>query len=496
MNKTQVSRLSRWIIPALALFLVLCSQEKSFLKNIQFSEKNKTVEEDKTALNSALGLQQNLRNIAKSVSPAVVNIRTERTAKQQGPYQEFFDDPFFRRFFGERERQQQRQRQPDQRAQSLGSGIIISEDGYILTNHHVIDGSEKITVVLTDKRNFTARIIGSDEKTDLALIKIDTKGINLPVAPLGDSDQIQVGDFAIAIGNPFGLNWTFTFGVISATARTEAIDPNAPFKNYIQTDVSINPGNSGGPLMNIQGQVVGINSAIFSTSGGSIGIGFAIPINIAKNVVRQLIETGKVERGYLGAYIQDVDEKLSKYYQLDQIEGVVLTQIEKGSPAEKAGLLAGDVVLSVGDQKAQNANHLIAMISNVAPGKSVVLTIQRGSKKMQVSVVIGKREDSLAAAGAGDYWLGMKFGDVQSMRERYSIPERIRGGLVITEVKEDSSAAEVGLSPGDVIDMINNTYIAGLTEFAGFIKENQKKEQFLCRVIRNGRIYFVVLENK
>ncbi len=493
MNKKQICRLSKWSVPLLALFLILCSHEKSFLKSIQFDNKNKIVEEDINSLNTALSLQENLRNIAKSVSPAVVNIRTEKTVQQQAPYQDFFDDPFFRRFFGERGRQKQ---QPNQRGQALGSGIIISSDGYILTNHHVIAEAEKTTVILSDKRSFTAKIIGSDEKTDLALLKIEPKGVALTVAPLGDSDQIQVGDFAIAIGNPFGLNWTFTFGVISATARTEAIDPNAPFKNYIQTDVSINPGNSGGPLMNIRGQVVGINSAIFSTSGGSIGIGFAIPINIAKNIVQQIIQTGKVERGYLGAYIQDVDEKLAKYYQLDEIEGVILTQIEKGSPAEKAGLQAGDVVLSVNNNKVQNANHLIALVSNISPGQVVEFEIQRGSKKMIVKVTIGKREEALASAVQEGFWLGMKFGDVNNLRERYSIPERIKGGLVVLEMKEDSSAADVGLAQGDIIDMINNKYIANLSELTSFMKDNSKKDQFLCRVIRNGRIYFVVLENK
>lgn len=483
-------KFSRFAVVGLALFLVLCSQEKSFLKNLAFRVKNEVVEKDGESLQSALKLQTTLRNVAKSISPAVVNIRTEKNIKVKSPFQDFYNDPFFRRYFRGPNRRRKRKQQ------SLGSGFIISPDGYILSNNHVVAGADKITIYLADRRSYNGKVIGSDEKTDLALIKIDTKGESLPIVPLGDSDKLQVGDFAMAIGNPFGLNWTFTFGVVSATGRNSVIDPNAPFKNYIQTDVSINPGNSGGPLLNIRGQVVGVNTAIFSTSGGSIGIGFAVPINIAKNVVKQLIEKGKVERGYIGAFIQDIDAKLAKYYGLKDIEGVIITKIESGSPAEKSGLKTGDVVIAINGKKVKHASHLISTISNIPPGKKAVFNVLRDGERKNITVTVGKRGESIAALKKGDFWLGMKFGNVEKYRRRLEIPSAIDNGLVVIDVKNGSAAFEVGIRPGDVVDMINNRRIPNMKALDQFIIKNRNKRQFLLRVIRNGRIYFIVLENK
>ncbi|HCL57848.1 MAG TPA: serine protease [Spirochaetia bacterium] len=490
------SKLKRfsWItIPVLSLVLVLCSQEKSFLKNFSFSTKNEVVEKDSSSLDSALKLQQTLRNISSSISPSVVNIRTEKMVKTQSRANDYFNDPYFKKFFGDQFGDNDQQ----QKQQALGTGIIISEDGYIISNNHVIAGADIITVYLSDKRNFKGQVIGTDEKTDIALIKIDPKDTKLPVAPLGDSNDIQVGDFAIAIGNPFGLNWTFTFGVVSATGRTDAIDENAPYKSYIQTDVSINPGNSGGPLLNIKGQVIGVNSAIYSTTGGSIGIGFSIPINIVKNVVSQLIEKGKVERGYIGAFIQDLDEKLAKYYKLSKIEGVILTNLEKNGPAEKSGLKPGDVVLAVEGKKVENTSQLISMISNTPPGETLKFSIIRDGDKKEISVKIGLREQNVNGfQDSGKYWLGMQFGNLDSYREQFKIPKRINRGIVIVDVKNESVAAEVGLQPGDLVDMINNESIGSLEEFSSFIAKNSKQKEFLLRVIRMNRIYFIVLENK
>lgn len=490
MRKSRFKKISSYLVPLLAIFLVLCSQERSFLKTLGFSVKNDTVEADQDSLSTALKLQQSLRNVSKSVSPAVVNIRTEKTVKTRNPSGDFFNDPFFRRFFGD-----PGERQPQQRKQqSLGSGFIISTEGYIISNNHVVSGSDTITVYLDDNQSYTAKIIGADEKTDIALLKIEPKGKPLAIAPLGDSTDIQVGDFAIAIGNPFGLNWTFTFGVISATGRNTAVDPDAPFKNYIQTDVSINPGNSGGPLLNIKGQVIGINTAIFSQSGGSIGIGFAVPINIAKNVVQQLIQKGKVERGYIGAFVQDIDENLAKYHNLDQIQGVLLTDIESDSPAEKAGLKAGDLVLSANGARVDNASSLITVISNIPPGETITLEIMRNKKKMSIKVIVGIRtEEKTSQLKPGEDWLGMRFGALNSFRRNFNLPENIKNGVVITEVQEDSPAAQVGLRPGDLVDMINNVPIPDMKGLDSFIRQNKNKTQFLMRVRRAGRIYFVVL---
>ncbi len=496
MNIKKQKKWSKWVVPLFALVLVVCSQEKSFLKSLNLVTVNDMVEKDSQSLQSAVNLQQTLRNIAKSISPAVVNIRTEKTVKvsRNRNYEDFFNDPFFRRFFGDRGRS--RRKRPKQKQQSLGSGIIISSDGYIVSNNHVVAGADKITVHLSDKRKFTAKIIGTDEKSDIALIKIEKKVNNLPVAPLGNSSKIHVGDFAIAIGNPFGLNWTFTFGVISATGRNTAVDPNAPFKNYIQTDVSINPGNSGGPLLNINGQVVGINSAIYSRSGGSIGIGFAIPINIAKNVVKQLLEKGKVERGYIGTMIQDIDEKLAKYYNLDRTRGVLLTKIEADSPAKKAGLKSGDVVLEVNGEKVESANDLVLKISSTIPGNKVKLTLLRNGTKIKIDVTVGKRSEGIAKLESGEYWLGMKFGDLNTYKDKMNIPDEITRGIVLIEIKEGSEAENVGLQAGDIVDMINNKKIKNINSLLSFIKKNGNKKQFLMRIIRNGRIYFVVIENK
>jgi serine protease Do len=490
LKRKNLIRFSKIAIPLVAVFLVLCSQERSFLKTIGFSVNNKQVEADQESLQTALKLQQAFRNITSSVSPAVVNIRTEKTVAVKSPFRDFFNDPFFRRFFGDREPQQERKQQ------ALGSGFIISPDGYILSNYHVVAGADKISVFLEDNRVFQGTVVGSDEKTDLALIKIDTKGADLPVAPLGDSESIHVGDFAIAIGNPFGLTSSVTFGVISATGRVSAIDENAPFKRYIQTDVSINPGNSGGPLLNIKGQVVGVNSAIFSTSGGSIGIGFAIPINIAKNVVTQLIEKGKVERGYIGAFVQDVNEQLAKYHDLETTQGVILTKIEEGSPADKAGLKSGDVVLELNGKKVRNASELISMISSRAPGAKITFTIQREGEKKKIPVTIGERKEEIAKAQNGDYWLGLQFGSLDKYSEQYRIPNQINRGVVVIDVKEQSPAFEVGIRPGDIVDMINNRAISDIQALNQFINANKDREKFLLRVIRGGRIYFVVLEKQ
>jgi len=480
---------SKLAIILAGLVIVLCSQQASFLKVLDIATVNEEVEKDKNSLELAINLQNTLRTIAKSVSPAVVNIRTEKTVKVQSPFDDFFNDPFFRRFFD-----QPKEREEKRKAQSLGTGIIISPEGYIITNNHVVGGAETIIVNLNDKRTFKAKIIGSDEKTDIALIKIEPKGSKLPVAPLGDSDKIEVGDFAIAIGNPFGLNWTFTFGVISATGRSSVLDENAPFKSYIQTDVSINPGNSGGPLLNIRGQVIGINSAIYSTSGGSIGIGFAIPINIVKNVIAQLIQKGKVDRGYIGIYIQDVNENLAKYYKLDKVEGVIITDVQSGSPAEKAGLKPGDLVIKVNNKTVEDASSLISTISNIAPGGEVSLTIKRGSQEMEVKVTVGKRSEEIADINRGEAWLGMKFGSLKDYAEKFRIVSGVKNGVVVIEVDPNSSAYEAGIRPGDVIDMINNNQIKDLEALTNFISKNRDKKQFLLRLIRGNRIYFVAIE--
>ncbi|MDH4129527.1 MAG: trypsin-like peptidase domain-containing protein, partial [Spirochaetota bacterium] len=271
----------------------LYGDKKNVLQEIENNSKNTVVQSDNNALEVALSLQRAIRNVAKSVSPSVVNIRTERIVKKRSrrgtPYN-FFD------FFGD-----EHGFDGPQKMQSLGSGFVISKDGYIVTNNHVVQDADEITILFSDEKEYKGKIVGRDTRTDIAVIKIEPKH-TIPVTPIGNSDEVQIGDFAIAIGNPFGLKGSFTLGVISARSRDD-VDADAGLKNYIQTDASINQGNSGGPLLNINGQAIGMNTAIYSTSGGSVGIGFAIPMNIVKRVVVSLIEKGVVERGYLGVII-------------------------------------------------------------------------------------------------------------------------------------------------------------------------------------------------
>ncbi|HHD64494.1 MAG TPA: Do family serine endopeptidase [Desulfobulbaceae bacterium] len=291
--------------------------------------------------------------VVKKAGPAVVYVEVEKSvhvAGGQGSPYDFFSDPFFERFFGPQFKHPRIPRQREFKQRGAGSGFIIDADGYILTNNHVVSDADKITVRLSDEREFTAKVVGTDPQSDVALIKIDGK--NLPVLPLGNSDKLQVGEWVIAIGNPFELYQTVTVGVVSAKGRNRM--GISDYENYIQTDAAINPGNSGGPLLNIHGEAIGINSAIFSRSGGYMGIGFAIPINMAKNIEQQLLQHGKVTRGWLGVMIQNVNKDLAKSFNLTSTHGVLISEVSAHSPAEKAGIKQGDVVLAIDGKKVDN----------------------------------------------------------------------------------------------------------------------------------------------
>jgi serine protease Do len=297
-------------------------------------------------------------SVAKKAAPAVVFIKVEKTVETGGAVPFGNSDPFG--FFYDRQPREYRQ-------MGQGSGFIISEDGYILTNNHVVGDADTITVKLSDGRQFKAERIGGDEKSDVAVIKIE--GENLPILPLGNSDELEVGEWVIAIGNPFGLAETLTFGIVSAKGRnTVGIND---YEDFIQTDAAINPGNSGGPLINLEGQAVGINSAIFSSTGGSVGIGFAIPINMARSIKDQLLRDGKVTRGQLGVMIGEITQELADYFDIEASKGVVVSDVLKNSPAEKAGLQAGDIILKINGRDVENAGQLRNTIAMVAPGTQV-----------------------------------------------------------------------------------------------------------------------------
>jgi Do/DeqQ family serine protease len=317
------------------------------------------------------------------VAPAVVTIRSERRVRAPQQYP-FSDDPFFHRFFGPPAQNAPRQ-PPESREIGLGSGVVVSADGYIVTNHHVIDGAEGIRVTLVDNRSFDAKLVGSDPASDLAVLKIDAH--NLPILPLADSDKVRVGDVALAIGSPLGLSQTVTAGIISAKGRTTGVSDGS-FEDFLQTDAPINQGNSGGALINTNAELVGINSQILSSTGGNIGIGFAIPANMTRNVMEQLITSGRVRRGRLGVVIQPVTSDTAASLGLTEVRGVVVREVEQGSPAERAGIRKGDVILAVNGTPVIDGNSFRNMIASAQPGTEVTLTVFRDGREQQVRATL------------------------------------------------------------------------------------------------------------
>ncbi len=318
---------------------------------------------------------------AQKVMPAVVNIYTSNEVKAQ-PHP-FMDDPRFRFFFGD-----QMEDSSPQQSSSLGSGVIVSRDGYILTNHHVIEGADQIEVALADGRNAKGHIVGSDPETDLAVIKIDIAN-NLPAITFGHPEQSKVGDIVLAIGNPFGVGQTVTMGIVSALKRNH-LGLNT-FENFIQTDAAINPGNSGGALADANGNLIGINSAIYSPNGGSLGIGFAIPVSTAKKIMEQIIQSGSVTRGWIGVAVQDITPELAESFKLGNTEGVLISEVVRGSPAQKAGIKAGDILTQVGEKKLGDSSTMLETISALPPGKSVMLKLLRNQEQVVIQVMVGKR---------------------------------------------------------------------------------------------------------
>jgi serine protease Do len=401
-------------------------------------------------------------SVLKPALPAVVNIHSSKVVKQQnGENNPFGNDPFFRQFFGD---QGQQQPHPE-REQSLGSGVIVTSDGTIVTNNHVIDGATDIKVYMKDNREFQAKLIGTDPKSDVAILKINAT--DLPTLPLGDSSKMQVGDIVLAIGEPFGLQSTATMGIVSATGRGGLGIEN--YENFIQTDASINPGNSGGALIDLHGNLIGINTAILSGSGGNQGVGFAIPINDVRNVMDQIVQHGKVIRGYLGVHIQDVSPELAQQFGLHQGGGVLIGDVSSDTPAAKAGLKKGDVVLAVNGQKVDAANQLQNQISQMPPGSSVKLTIWRDGKSQDVTVNLGELPETAEKAGVGEATggglEGVEVQDLTSdLAQQLNLPSGTHG-VVITSVDPSSAGAAAGLDRGMVIQEINHKPVNNLQQY-------------------------------
>ncbi|MBE0617288.1 MAG: DegQ family serine endoprotease [Proteobacteria bacterium] len=431
--------------------------------------------------------------LAERLTPSVVNISTTSTMKHpafRGPqgtprgqeqFREFFGDEFFRRFFGE-------DAPREFKSQSLGSGFILDRDGYVLTNNHVVEKADEIVVKLSDEHEFEAKVVGTDPKTDLALIRFEPKGVTLHPAELGDSDKIRVGDWVLAIGNPFGYGQTVTAGIVSAKGRV--IGAGA-YDNFLQTDAAINPGNSGGPLFDSDGKVVGINTAIVA---GGTGIGFAIPVNLAREVVSQLKDKGKVTRGWLGVMIQEVTQELAKQFDLKEAKGALVAEVSKDGPADKAGIKRGDVILEFDGTAVDKMNQLPRLVAQRAPETTVKVVVLRKGDRKELSVTLGELKDE-AVAGAGpasEQELGLTVQEITPELKQH-LDMDVDQGLVVSGVEPDSPAAGAGLRRGDVILEVNQQEMTDLGSYRKALKEAKDKDSILFLVKRGqGTLYVVV----
>ena len=429
--------------------------------------------------------------LAKDLKPAVVNISTSKTVRlrrpvlpgPRSPQQDFFDD-FFDRFF-------QGQPQTPRKERSLGSGFVISADGYILTNDHVVDGADEIKVRLSDGRNFTATVKGLDPKLDLALLKIEA-GDKLPVARLGDSGALKVGEWVMAIGNPFGLEQTVTVGIVSAKGRVIGA---GPYDDFIQTDASINPGNSGGPLFNTAGEVVGINTAIVASGQG---IGFATPINAAKSILTQLKETGHVSRGWLGVSVQLVTEDLAESFGLKEPKGALVAEVIADSPAEKAGIKRGDIILTFDGHEVDAINDLPRLVAATPAGKEVRLSIFRNGKTIEVTATVGKLQEEreeTETAGASSDRLGLNVADVTpEVAQRYGL--QAGKGALITGVDPAGPAAASNLHPGDLILEVNGRETRSATAFRAEVEKTKPGEVLRLLIQRGDALLYTTVKGK
>jgi serine protease Do len=445
------------------------------------------------ATTTAAALRTSYAEVVSRVSPAVVTIRTESRARAPRQFP-FMDDPFFRRFFGEPSLPA-----PNQLVRGMGSGVIVTTDGYVLTNHHVIDGAQRIEVELQGPRTVTAKLVGSDPPSDVAVLKLSEGGLS-PL-PLADSDKVQVGDIVLAIGNPLGIGQTVTLGIISAKGRRTGLS-NGSFEDFLQTDAPINRGNSGGALIDGNGELVGINSQILSPSGGSIGIGFAIPSNMARDVLDQIVKHGKVTRGHLGIVVQPVTGDIAASLKLSNAKGVIVSQVQTGSAAERAGVKRGDVILALNGELVSDSNSFRNDIAGTPPGRTVTLRIWREGSEQELRPTLGEfvpeepstrssAETSPPAEGS-DRRLGLA---VQPLTPALASESGIRSdtqGLVVMEVDPSGPAADAGIQRGDVIEQVNQQPVRSVADLRSAI-ERSGKNPLLLLVNHRGTTIFVTL---
>jgi serine protease Do len=510
MKQTLHNFCSRTRASWLAVALVVALTSMTLVRFVRAAEDSKTtkvtVAVSETPITREGGkVTTSFAPVVKKVAQSIVQINVSTKSKEikvpaqqmpfggQDPFQRFFGNQFGNGAPG----QERTFRTPGQ--SGLGSGVIISKDGYILTNNHVVDGADTIQVVLTDGREFTAKVIGRDPKTDVAVVKIDGK--DLPFVTLADSDKLEVGDLCLAIGNPFGIGQTVTMGIISATGRANVGvgDPQG-YEDFIQTDAAINPGNSGGALVDAEGRLIGINTAILSRSGGNQGIGFAVPVNLARNVMESLVSKGKVVRGYLGLLPQDVTPALAEEFKLKDQRGALVAEVNPKTPAEKAGLKDGDVIIEFDGKPVSDARHLRLQVAETDPGTTAAVKVIRDGKEETLSVKLGELPGTEQVAQAdskkdnsSDTLNGVTVANADpQVRRQMNVPAGVKGA-VVTDVDQDSAAYQAGIRPGFVIEEINHTPVHS-AEDAVKLTENAKERKTLLKVWGNGGSHYVVVD--
>jgi len=443
-----------------------------------------------------------LAEIAERSAGSVVNISSTKVLRapsgegggEDGGYgSPFMDDPFFRKFFQLPPGQNIPQ---ERRAQSLGSGVIVDDQGIVLTNNHVVENADEIKVTLADNREFDAELVGADPQSDVAVIRLKGKLSGLHALPFGDSSTLRLADTVLAFGNPFGVGQTVTMGIVSATGRANL--GIADYEDFIQTDAAINPGNSGGALVNIRGELVGINTAIASRTGGYQGIGFAIPSNMARSIMTSLLETGKVERGWLGVSIQNLDRDLADAMGIDQAHGVLVADLSPDGPAAKAGIARGDVILSINGRAVKTTGELRNLVASQPAGKSVAIEVTRNKKPLTLNVELGSSPSKAtptapAKTSAEGLLGGLAVSDIsQELRRKFNIPEKVDSGAVVTQLDPRSACAKAGIAPGDVIIQVDQNPVSDAGEFRKLADAVEGKSVLLLVARESGTVFLLV----
>ena len=475
------------VVLAAVAFIAIVWTLPGMVQRLTYAAESGQARAAQQQLAKAADLSQAFQYVAKALRPSVVSIssirrmhanvqQVPRMPEGMSPF--FGDDDMLQRFF------EFRVPQGNFEQRGLGTGVVVSPDGYVLTNNHVVEGADEVNVNLSDDRSFRAEIVGTDDKSDIAVLKIDAKG--LVPANIGDSDAMEVGQWVLAVGSPFGLTQTVTAGIVSAKGRADM--GITDYEDFIQTDAAINPGNSGGPLVNLRGEVVGINTAIASRTGGYMGVGFAIPSNMARSVMDSIIEKGSVERGFLGAGIQDLNEDLAASFGYSSADGVLIGDIVPDGPAEKSGLQPGDIVVEFNGKATHKAHQLRNAVAATQPGTRVPLTVIRSGKSMRLDVKVGQLESqaALSRGREASVDLGMTVQTLTAEVARQVGADERDQGVVVTAVEPGSIAARVGMQPGDVVLAVGNSRVKNVSDFRTAIQDLDVSQGIRMQVMRDG----------